>query len=365
MNRLSTFAKFERNKVRIGNYTYTSTTLDDYPPLDNDYASYLKSFSDIDTIDGLSQEYDGHCRDIYRSPCVAYDFVTQQQEKEIVPRHEAIACHYFTLHELTSAGNIRVEAFKPTFVFETGYQHREDVVYQLEWPHSDHIVGDLPNQIEYVLPYGVRNIDDVVELIGYGEIYNCPEATAKYPDSCIWRVPFGRRYFINEDYPEIIKLLKRHHFGRRAVDRTEQAARVIDLSEDDESDFEDINKFLSTDWAQISECTHKVVLAKQYLKTLSPRTIAYLLPTLQRYVHQATLDLAVVQASIESTQSTLTDSINYITTKRARIGDYQTDSSGTKESPYYLEDSDEDTKPRSVPVKYEYEESEIDTDTEM
>jgi hypothetical protein len=370
MNRLSGYAKYQRNRVRIGNYTYVSHTLDEYPPLD-DLDETLRSFTDIDTLDGT-----GYRRKVWRREYDAYDFETEHREYEVLPRSEVVPCYYFTLRELTHEGYLRVQAFKPTFIFDTGYQHPEDIIGTVDYPSVDRIVGDIPTHIEYLLPYGVRQIEDIVELLLRGEVYNCPVATEEYPDSCIWRVEFSRHGIIRGNYPEIVKLLKQYHHDENRT-RREAQAEIVDLTQDIERVYKnnDINKYLGTDWTQISECSHKVVLAKQYLKGLSPRTIAYLLPTLREYVQKATLDLVLAEARTESTTSTLTSDTESTKVKRARIGDYQADSSGTKESPYYLEDSDEDTKPQSVQnfdsaVSYLFsdtknEESELETDTEM
>jgi hypothetical protein len=275
MNKLSGYAKFERNRVRIGNYTYVSHTLDEYPPLEG-IDETLRSFTDIDTVDGT-----GYRRKVWRRQYEAYDIVTEEPDLEVLPLSEVVPSYYFTLQELTHEGHLRVQAFKPTFIFDTTYNRPEDIIGEVSYPSVDRIIGDYPTFIEYVLPYGVRHIDDIVELLLHGSVYNCPIATAEYPDSCIWRVDFSRHGIIRGNYPEIVKLLKQYHHDENRT-RREAQAEIVDLTQDIERVYRknDINKYLGTDWTQISECSHKVVLAKQYLKELSPRTIAYLLPTL-------------------------------------------------------------------------------------
>jgi hypothetical protein len=358
MNRFSGYAKFERNRVRIGNYTYVSHTLDEYPPLE-EIDETFRSFTDIDTVDGT-----GYRRKVKRREYEAYDLVTEEPELEVLSLSEVVPSYYFTLQELTHEGYLRVQAFKPTFIFDTGYDRPEDIVGAVNYPSVDRIIGDYPNCIEYLLPYGVRHIDDIVELLLHGVVYNCPVATAEYPDSCIWRVDFSRHGIINGNYPEILKILKRYHHEENRIQR-EAETEIIDLTQDIESVYRknDIKQYLGTEWTQISECSHKVVLAKQYLKELSPSTLAYLLPTLQEYVQKVTLDLVLADAKAASTTSTLTSDTESTKTKRARY--YNVESGGSKESPYCVNDIEEDTKPQTVPIKDEYEESELDTDTEM
>jgi hypothetical protein len=372
MDNITAYARYQRNRVRIGNYTYVSHTLDEYPPLE-EVDETLRSFSDIDTVDGT-----GYRRKVSRRQYVTYDLETEEPELEVLPLSEVVPCYYFTLQELTHEGHLRVEAFKPTFIFDTWYRRPEDIIGDVHYPSIDQIIGEFPTYIEYVLPYGVRQIEDVVQILAYGAIYNCPIATAKYPDSCIWRVDCTRHGIIRGNYPEIVKLLKQYHHTENRTKR-EAEKKIIDLTREIDSVYKknDINKFLGTEWTHIGYCTHQAVLAEKYLSNLSARTIAYLLPTLKEYVQTATLELVLGEVQEASTTSTLTSDTE-ITTKRKRTRYYNVESGGTKESPYFVNDTEidtEDTKPQAVPSSdiakdilfddSEDEESELETDTEM
>lgn len=348
MFRSSNFLKLPRSKVTIGDYCYVSKTFDNYPPLPDDDIGHHYFWSDPDVLDGVR----GH---IYKYPYYSYDIETPTTERLVPQRHEVYNNHYFAYKELESNGNLRLVAFKPTFVFVTA--HQEEKLYRNNVQRgSGECIGDIPVQVEYVLKYGVSTPEDIIELTQYGELYYSREVCEEYPNSCIWRVTFDSNYLTGDTYPRVIKTLKKYYLKK---EKETCVARYEKIRRQELSHYMDrnigrvikhlqIRNYLKENWVRTSQDPYQAVLAKQYLEELSPSTINLLLPYFRERIEQSTLDLILESSQPRSASSSLTLASSVSTQrKRTRIGEYKQDSIGSREELYYLEDSNDENEEES------------------
>jgi hypothetical protein len=378
--------KFNQKRIKVRGNTYISSTLDDYPPLKDYELTTIPIKTDIDTFDGVNLRLDRETgRGLHKYRHNPYELQGDEKEKKVFPLRNVDLTHYFTEIEYQDKDNeiIRLEAFKATYVFDTipevrkgYYEYEGDSIYRTPRKTS---VGEVPKKVEYVFKYGVNGKQK--ELLTFGTLYYCEKATALYPDAVIWCVRFDSQYLFGRKYPKVIKELKKFHHQKDKENREQSYTRGRDeyvsgqlsLNAETVESYVSAGAILPNRWTSFEDDVLQANEFKQSLENLTPRVLTFLVPTLNQYALQGRLD-AIIGEEVQvgdSAISTISETTVLTNRKRSHTEHTGNNSTGTVESAYTKEDSDEATDSGEVSFKLEYETQEeypeisSDTDTDM
>jgi hypothetical protein len=278
MWRAAEHANFQRNKVKIGDYCYISSSIDRYPPLHGEELTKFKITTDIDKLDGISKSL---WRIEYDSP------VPEENDRIVFPRSEVHEYHEFTEEPVIQDYRVRVVAFTPYHLFTTKYT--EKVTWwgdKVPTPSTD-LSGEIPEVFEYLFPYGAAGKQEA--LLEYGSLYYCNYALAEFPESVIWQVPFDSRYLLDVKYPRVIKEIHDYHKLRNAATRPTHVAALLDqdikeyrrLNIDRIEHYLSVRKYMLEDWFPKDEEAFKIAVITKLLSELSVGSVTHVLELVQ------------------------------------------------------------------------------------